>query len=101
MKERRKTRRAVHATDQRDGLAHTIPVCHVKATTAPCQQMQVKWIILVVNTYVWQEEPRRTIQGTGALALSYMECFSSATNLFSFLRLSEVVIERGDIRMQV
>jgi hypothetical protein len=33
------------------------------------------------------------------LALTYMECFSSATNLFGLVRLSEVVVERGDIRM--
>jgi hypothetical protein len=35
------------------------------------------------------------------LALPGMQHFSSATNLFGFFRLSEVVIEGGNIRMQV
>jgi|SRR4029077_2412251 len=35
----------------------------------------------------------RTILDSDNLVLTYMECFSSATNLFGFLRLSEVVVE--------
>jgi hypothetical protein len=33
------------------------------------------------------------IWDSGILVLTYMECFSSATNLCGFLRLSEVVVE--------
>jgi len=40
--------------------------------------------------------PSRTMRRTwdsGILGLTYMECFSSAANLFGFLRLSEVLVE--------
>jgi hypothetical protein len=33
------------------------------------------------------------IWDSGILVLTYMECFSSATNLFGFLRLSEILVE--------
>jgi hypothetical protein len=66
--------------------------------TAPCKQMQV-----IENCYAGRskgttaDDPECEQPG-----LTYMmERFSSATNLFGFVRLSEVVVERGDIRMHV
>ena len=75
--------------DKCDGIGLTVPLSPVKTMTAPCKQMQANEIA----TQGSQEEPRRTIWDSGDLVLAYMECFSSATNLFGFLRLSEVVVE--------
>jgi len=60
----------------------------LKTMTAPCKQIKVNEIA----TQGGQEEARRTILDS-ATSLTYMECFSSATNLFGFLRLSEILVE--------
>jgi hypothetical protein len=64
---------------------HVYPL---KTMTAPCKQIKAN----EKATQGGQEEPRRTIWDS-ATSLTYMECFSSATNLFGFLRLSEILVE--------
>ena len=66
-----------------------LPTIHLSARF-PCPSRFVLTVASLCN------DPLRTTRRTwetGDLALTYMECFSSATNLFGFLRLSEIVVE--------